>query len=165
MTAQTLTITLMYPPSGMHWTFYRSTHGAFAHLLFPGNRLEAYRPALCALILFARDGSPDMVPPKRNPKAILGNFVAMACQPAPGAVGPTTQAFTVLMAHLLPGSIAVTPGGSNCELLGAVGNYVRPSSVARAPGDPWGPDSQGQSLPMRFGGRFLTRGAVVEVTE
>src|SRR5690606_13411712 len=64
-------------------------------------------------VVAMRDGLPDLVPPQTDPQNAAGNHVILACGD-----------FHVELAHLAPGSIAVTEGAriATGDLIGSVGN-------------------------------------------
>jgi murein DD-endopeptidase MepM/ murein hydrolase activator NlpD len=85
---------------------------------------------------------------------MVGNHVLLRCGPA-----------DILLAHMMRGSLIVTPGDAVQEgdLLGRVGNSGNSSAPhlhfhAQRRGTPEAPFS-GTPLPMRFDGKFPVRGS------
>ncbi len=104
----------------------------------------------------AVDGLPDLVPPATDRRHLAGNFVALDCGKA-----------TVLLAHLMRGSVRVRAGDtvSAGQMLGRVGNsgnttepHLHVHAVAGRPADPV---LSGDGVPIAFDGRLLVRNSLV----
>lgn len=120
---------------------------------------EAEVIAPCAgVVVAALDGLPDMHPPRVDREHMAGNHVLLRCSDA-----------DVLLGHFQPGSVRVALGarvraGDHIALVGNSGNTGEPHLHIHAqrqgpPGAPW----SGDPLPIRFDGRFLVRGARVQL--
>ena len=120
---------------------------------------EAEVIAPCAgVVVAALDGLPDMHPPRVDREHMAGNHVLLRCSDA-----------DVLLGHFRPGSVRVALGarvraGDHIALVGNSGNTGEPHLHIHAqrqgpPGAPW----SGDPLPIRFDGRFLVRGARVQL--
>jgi hypothetical protein len=106
----------------------------------------------------AVDGVADLPVPQQDREHMAGNHVILEC----GGVH-------VVLAHFRQGSVRVKPGQrvATGDWLADVGNSGMSSEPhlhvhAQLPGTPEQPMA-GDPLPMRLGGRFLTRGDRVEV--
>lgn len=138
--------------------------GLRAHRLQP-SQPEAYKIygvpvyAPCSgVVLVALDGLPDMQVPQMDREHMAGNHVLLRCKDA-----------DVLLAHLKPGSVAVTArntiaAGDRVGSVGNSGNTGEPHLHihAQARGTAAEPLS-GNPLPVSFGGRFLIRNDRVQV--
>lgn len=107
-------------------------------------------------VAFARDGLDDARGAQKEPDKPAGNMVALDCGGA-----------TVLLAHMMKGSVRVAEGdtvaaGDALGRVGNSGNTTEPHLHIHAEKGPFkgeSPDNQG--LAMRFSGRFLVRGDLV----
>jgi Peptidase family M23 len=103
-----------------------------------------------------RDGLPDLKPTERDPANPAGNHVVVVCRGG-----------TVILAHLKPGSIEVTPGEQvrARDAIGAVGNSGNTDEphlhihVVRGAVTGEVLTESGEPVPMRFDGRCLARNA------
>lgn len=105
------------------------------------------------VVVQAANNFPDMRVPVMDSANMVGNHVLLRCARA-----------DILMAHFRRGSLRVRAGdrvrtGSNIAEAGNSGNSGTPHLHihAQEPGPPGAPFS-GRPLPMRFEGRYLTRG-------
>ena len=109
-------------------------------------------------VVAASDGLPDMHPPRVDREHMAGNHVLLRCADA-----------DVLLGHFRPGSLRMAVGaqvrvGERIAEVGNSGNTGEPHLHihAQCPGPPGAPWS-GDPLPIRFDGRFLVRGARVQL--
>jgi murein DD-endopeptidase MepM/ murein hydrolase activator NlpD len=102
------------------------------------------------------DNLPDNSPGEANPQHLSGNHVWLRC-----------GALRILLAHLRPGSVEVTVGGSvrGGQAIGRIGNsgntrepHLHVSAMAADSPVPW-PLAAG--APITFDGRFLSMNDVV----
>lgn len=102
------------------------------------------------------DGLPDLIPPATDRRHPAGNFVAIAC----GSV-------TVVLAHLMPGSVRVRLGdsvtvGAPLGRVGNSGNTTEPHlHIHAVRGRPADPVRGGDGVPLAFDGRILVRNSLV----
>ncbi len=109
-------------------------------------------------VLTARDGLPDLDVPQADRDNLAGNHVMIECGP-----------HVVVLAHLMRGSVAVSPGAflAQGERVGRVGNSGNTSEphlhmhVQR--GVPTDAPLGGEPVWFTVHGRFLVRGAVLRV--
>lgn len=113
------------------------------------------------------DGAPDAPIGGVDPLKPAGNHVLLFC-----AVGGAE--ITLLLAHLRPGSVAVTRGdrvrrGARLGRVGNSGNSTEPHlhihAVRGRETDPGAVLATAHAVPLTFDGRFLTRNAVVHVSD
>lgn len=147
-----------------------------------GRRASGVRPeALDAYEIFDRavvapcdgivsgmsDGAPDAPIGRVDPLKPAGNHVLLFC-----AVGDA--GITLLLAHFRPGSVAVICGDRvrRGTLLGRVGNsgnstepHLHIHAVRGHETDPGAVLATALAVPLTFDGRFLTRNAVVQVSD
>lgn len=109
-------------------------------------------------VVAASDGLPDMHPPRVDREHMAGNHVLLRCADA-----------DVLLGHFRPGSLRMAVGaqvrvGERIAEVGNSGNTGEPHLHihAQRPRSPGAPLS-GDPLPIRFDGRFLVRGARVQL--
>lgn len=119
------------------------------------------------IVLDIADGVPDTPIGSDNEASPTGNHVVLFCRV--GGVGTT-----LLLAHLRPGSVAVRRGqrvrrGMPVGRVGNSGNSTEPHlhihAVRGRETDLRGLLASAEAVPMTFGGRYLTRNAIVHVPE
>jgi len=103
-------------------------------------------------VLQSRADRPDMPVPQMDREVLAGNFVLLRCDDV-----------ELLLAHLVPGSVQVSPGDRvrAGDRLGEVGNSGQTAEPhlhvsAQTPGTAEAPFS-GEPLAIRFDGRFVAR--------
>ena len=110
-------------------------------------------------VLATSDGAPDTPIGGSNAEAPAGNYVTLLCE-IDGA------RLTILVAHMLPGSVAVAPGqrmntGERLGLVGSSGNSSEPHlhihAVAGEVRDLNAVIGTAEPVPLAIGGHFLAR--------
>lgn len=101
-------------------------------------------------VLEARDHLPDLTPPDADPDRPKGNFVNIKCE---------GEEASIYIAHIQEGSVDVEAGdlvqkGQQIGLVGNSGNTTEPHLHIHA-------EKDGESVPMRFNGKFLKRNNIV----
>ncbi|MBY8967072.1 M23 family metallopeptidase [Algiphilus sp. NNCM1] len=109
--------------------------------------------APCAGTVIATENTrPDMPVPKMDRERMLGNFVLLQCRD-----------FQVVLAHLQPGSLSVTPGvavipGDRLGLVGNSGNSSRPHLHVHAQRGGTADDPvRAEPMALRIGGHYPVR--------
>jgi Peptidase family M23 len=115
-------------------------------------------------VIDARDGAPDTAIGGANPEAPAGNYATLACR-------MEGETYTVLIAHLEPGSLAVAAGDMvtpdvRLGRIGSSGNSSEPHlhihAVRGKVEDHAALIFEAEPVGMLFDGRFLRRNDVVE---
>ncbi len=114
-------------------------------------------------VLEASDGAPDTPIGGSDRSAPAGNHLTLAC-------GIDGADYTVMLAHLAPGSLAAGPGddvavGDVVGAVGSSGNSTEPHlhihAVRGRVTDDEAVIVTAEPVPLTFGGRFLVRNDVV----